>query len=330
MKILTIPDPLEMDLGPYGPACEGFVDSLKEFFSFAKFRKSNAEKLKGSKDYRFLAKVLESDLHKTYDNANWIKDNLPEEAYKVVVRALNLANVAEIQLSTIQEILKVGRGQLRVVKDIYKSEEPFIELRNKLAQDILESESADYAEEVWLRYRSGLSTTSAQRYYVRHKHRVPALAERVEKGHEWPIPSTHKGERGFYYNLDFRTTGIFPGVTVSNARTYAQGVRDLLALALEFRDIGYQSQLIDSSEFYAMFEDPEEDDDEDTREEKERRKRQLGWMSFEDEVTNRIFYSDEYIVEVSDLAFDVAALIGRIAVGVYLAMFDSVPSRKGY
>lgn len=311
MKSLAIPEQNDIDLGEgYSPACEGFIESIKDFF-VRNFSKDVVARMKAGKNYKALINRLEEDLRKTYDNPKWVEDNLAGTASMVKTKSLQLANVNGRQITTLQELLMVAKNQFQIIQEISEKERPFNELRNRLARLIVGSEDPHMADGIWLGAEKQLHKTSAQRYYDANRNAsmnhpiVPALAQDARFGLEWPVSHRTKGEYGYNWQYTVRTNGEFAGPAVNTASLFASTIREMLAVAVGLNQLCYDNFLIGSHAFYEAMGGEEGIKD----------------MWYADQIATHIFTSNR-IREVADLAWALSELIGKITVGLYVVMFD--------
>lgn len=300
MKQLIIPEQYEIDIGSYGPACEGFVDLIKGFFKKKDPIAERLEILKKDKWQSFggIKKTLEQDLKSTYDNQGWVEKNLPDAKGMITIKALSHANVHQKQITSPEEVVKVALSMLSVVKEIAHAEKPFTELRRKIISQIENVTDPTVVDQVWLDNEKQLKTTAAERHYQRNKKALPALGGSNKPGEEWPVGSVRKGEFGFTEFNRYVTSGEFEAPSISNAKDFAIAVRKLVEICCELDTI-YKESYIEYWECLAVEYDA---------------------LKYGDEVYTQIASGQSG--EVYHLASTVAYDIGRIIVGFYIAMFD--------
>lgn len=303
MKILTIPDENKIDFGTYGPACEGFIDSIKSMFKKKGPLENSVKDLKDGKGYSFIIRQLETVLKDTYDNQEWINNNLPPEAGNIHVKTLEYANVDGVAVRTPKEILKAAQGMLALAKSIFKDELPFIELRQKLIKDINLKANPKYADQIWLAHASELTPYASDRFSKKYKKHTPSLANSPAKTGEWPHSDKKAWCKGFSNTFpSFETDGNFNAPTQKNAKEFSDTIRALVQLLLESNKLEGESSID-----YWEFLDVEYDD-----------------LKYGDMIFGRITSTDS-VYEVSDIFSGMDYVFTALIAGLYIAMFDKHP-----
>ena len=300
MKQLVIPEQYERELGSYSAACEGFVDLVKGFFKKKDPIQERLDNLKNDKWQSFsnIEKTLEQDLKSTYDNPEWVGKNLSNAKGFITVKALSYANVNQKQITSPGEVVRVAESMLSVIKEIARTEKPFIELRQKLYKQIEKMTDPAKVDQVWLDNEKQLKTTGAERFYQKHKKAFPALAAGDKPEAEWPVGSKHKGKFGFTEFNNYTTSGEFEAPSTSNAKSFADAVRKIVEICDELNTI-YNETYIEYWEGITV----EYDD-----------------LKYADEIFTQLASGQSG--EVYHLATNTAYDLSHIIVGLYIAMFD--------
>lgn len=301
MKQLTIAEPHEIDIGPYGPACEGFIDALKSFFTKKDPIKNRVEIIKNDKymTFRVLETTLEKDLKLTYDNPAWVRKTLEGNSGFSNIAALVHANSEGKLLKTPEELVKIAKSMLEVVKEVARREQPFIEFRSKLIKQIQKERNPAIVDRVWLENEKKLSITAVDRQRQYDKKSHPAFGSDRQK-HPWPVdfkPTT----RECFNHAWIKTSGEFVVPTPQNAKNFADAIRSIFDILLELTKIG--------GDTYVSYWDILEVE--------------YDALSDGDAVFSYLC-SGQDGWEVSDLAFDTKWTLCHIVCGLYIAMFDKV------
>lgn len=299
MKILTIPEQHDIDIGVYSPACEGFIDTLKNFFDKDKDRKERVRILNEDsyKVFRLLEQTLEKDLKSTYDNSSWIKKNLSNTTSYVAIKTLTYAHVNGKAIKKPEELVKAAESMLVVVKEIAQSEKTFIEARRNLIKKIQTEKDGTKLDQVWLYNQKQLSVTAVDRCRQRGKS-YPALGFDPKK-ETWPVDLKDTSKSSFNTSPDKSSDGYFEAPSVQNAHNFSRAIRTLLEITAQLIKI--------SRETYVPYWDILEVSYDD--------------MKYGDEIFSYIC-SAQNNWEVSDLADGVRWMIGHIIAGLYITMFD--------
>lgn len=294
MKQLVIPEQHDIDIGPYGPACEGFIDTVKDLI-FKNPIKDRVTNLKSDKfGYSKICDELDKDLQSTYDNPGWIKKNLPESSGVADISALKIANANQKQITTPAELVKVANGMLSVIKEIAQREKPFIDYRRKLYKEIEKIKDAATVDAIWLKNEKQLKQTGAERAYQKYKKPIPALGGPVNG---WPFRSDGKNSHGFS-ELFYKTEGTFELPSAANAKNYANAIRALADIAEELDAIGMETRIPYWDGLAVEYDD----------------------LKYGDEIYSKITTGQSGDIE--HLAFGASYTISRVIIGLYIAMFD--------
>ncbi len=302
MKQLIIPEQHDIDIGPYGPACEGFIDLVKGIF--LKSKDERKERLDKAKNARFpnasiIDKELEKDLKATYDNHEWVEKNLTGNSGTTKIKALTIAMSEGKNVTNPTEILKLAQAMANFVKEIARSEKPFIDLRCKLINEIKDEKDAAKVDAVWLKHAKVLSVTAADRCRSKKKV-IPAIGFNT-KGRSWPIDLSNPKDRGF--NTHIRSSdegdGAFEVPTVKTAAEFAKTIRGIIDICMELDVIGRTHYVPYWDCLAAEYDD----------------------LEYGDEIFSYLC-SSQGDYEVSDLADGLGYDLGHIACGLYIVMFD--------
>lgn len=316
MKQLVIPEQHDINLGTYGPACEGFVDLIKSlFFKSKDNRKEKIEKIKNHRWPRFtmIKKELESDLKSTYDNPQWVEKNLVGNSGIVKIPALMFANVDGKLITKPEELAKIAQGMFSVIKEIVQQEKPYIELRHKLVDKIEKETDPAKVDQIWLDHEKQLSTTAADR--VRNKKKAyPAFGFDTKK-RSWPVDLSVASGRGAYEFSAYpgkqgETDGSFEVPTTHSAKHYAEAIRTILDICCELADIEQNTYIAYWDCLAVEYDDLKYGDD------------IFGYLC-----------SSQGGWEVSDLASGAEGILSYIVCGLYIAMFDKhmpTPATEGF
>lgn len=302
MKILNIPEQHDIDIGSYGLACEGFIDTIKSLFVKKDQTKERINVLK--KDswevFKTLENELESDLGRTYDSTEWVQKNLTSNPGFLSIKALETANFNGHELTKPEEIVKIAREMLNVLNDIANREKPFIEFRRKLTDKVDKMKDPKQVDKIWEENKKQLSTTAVDRQRQKYKKGFPAFGHStIVGGSSWPV--TYKDPKVNWFDGDpqIKTSGKIEAPTADNAKQFADAIRELMKICTESEKIW--------EETYISYWDS------------------IG-VAYDDlEYGNEIFtylYSSQGDREVADLAYLVKYDIGHIIAGLYIAMFD--------
>jgi hypothetical protein len=316
MKSLIIPEQPDIDLGHYGPACENFIDTIKNLFIKKKDSKEERlKKLKGSSDpYMSIAdKELERDLKLTYENSQWVETHLASNSGLVHVTALGVACVDGKQLTTPEEILKVAKEMFRVLNDIYNREKPFIQMRQKLIKQIQDETDPVKVEAVWTKYSKELLVTAADRYRQKVKKPTAAFGLNPESKWmtTWPVDFNNPKNSSFGTYFPKRGDGRFVAPTPQNAKSFLNTIRELMDMAVQADWIGQQANIPYWDCLEVEYDDLENGDD---------------IFSY--------LCSSQGEHEVTDLAYGIEGVFGMVICGLYIAMFDkhmvTKPANEGW
>lgn len=302
MKILSISNEKGVDLGEYGPACEGFIDSFKALFGKKKKGPfdENLKAVKGTQGYGVLVHKLEDDLRLTYDNSTWVNKEFAGASGLIQVKALAGANVDGKPITAPSEIMKVAQSMFVVVKDTFHRELPFIQKRKKLVEQIAQKKDPAYADQVWLDNQEWLKPTAADRFKQKYKGHLPALSNSPKEDGEWPISDKQKWNHVFSNAYpDHKTDGMFEAPSVKNAKAFADTIRGLVKMLIELNKMAAESRLP-----HWEFLEVEWDD-----------------LKYGPEIFDRIASADGWY-EVSDLINGLADICYTLSLGLYIAMFD--------
>lgn len=296
MKFLTVQDEGHVDLGQYGPACEGFVDAMKSLFSKKNKQEERAQAL--SKDrYRaptILMKELDKDLKVTYLNQAWVEKNLPEQSDSIKVPGLEFANVGGETLSSPPDILDIAKKMFDVVKAVSQAEQPYIQLRKRLIDKAVKIKSNEELDQLWLDNQEQLKYTAVDRAKQRYKNSMPALG--YDKTNPFPV-----SKEDYWTWAGTRTAGTFTTPTKATAAKYAEALDGLMDIFRECEDI-FQRDYIP---YWDILDDAIEYDD----------------LKYGEEIFSHLFSSqDEH--NSFDLARNVADEIGVFVCSLYIAYFD--------
>lgn len=316
MKSLIIPEEHDISLGEYGPACEGFIDTIKNlFFKKKDARQQRLKELKGAKDPYLNAadKELERDLKLTYDNPEWVAKHLAGNAGVIHITALGAACVDGKQLTTPEDVLRVAKGMFKVLNDIYQREKPFIELRCKLIKQIQNETDENKVHAVWKKHEQQLIVTAADRYRQKEKKPTPAFGTSPENKWmtTWPVDYINPKRQEFASYLSGRGDGQFVAPTPQNAKSFLTTIREMMDMAIQADWIGQQAYVPYWDILDVSYDDLKDADD--------------------------IFdylCSSQGGHEVTDLAYGIENIFGIIISGLYIAMLDkhmvTKPATEGW
>jgi hypothetical protein len=301
MKILQLQDNHEVDLGEYGPACEGFVDMVKSLFvkKDAKEAKAEAAHKSAWRTYGMVSKDLEGDLRNTYDNPGWVEKNLDDKAERLHIPALAYANVDGKMITNPREMVKVARGMLNFVKTVAQREKPHTELRIKLCDEAEHIFDNDELDELWEKNASQLKQSPVDRVHQWQKSPVPALGYGGK--YPWPIDFNNPKLKEFSHYARTHTTGELEAPIKASAKEFAESIRELLTIAQEAEKIWKDNHI---PYWDGLQEEISYDD-----------------LEYGDEIFNQMFSSQRQC-EVSDLASCITDVVGPIICGLYIAMFN--------
>lgn len=312
MKILSLEES-EIDLGEYGPACEGFIDAVKSIFLKSDPQKRINEINKARyPNSGYIAKDLAKDLKLTYENPTWVEKNLSKEKGMIQVKLLGMANVNQKQITKPEEILKVAKEMFAVVNQIYEREKPFIQLRCKLIEKFKDEKDIDKIDAMWQQYKSQLMVTAVDRYRQTNKKPISALAlapgKRVSG---WPVNLTDLKDQGFVNYPEHKTDGTFEAPNQSNAHEFAKVITELTDMAIQLDWLAQQA----SVPYWEIME--------------------FDYNAYADaDDVYSYLCSSQGNYEISDLAWDVEFTLGQIVCGLYIAMFDkhlvAKPANEGW
>lgn len=300
MKIISIPEQHDIDIGPYGPACEGFIDTLKYYLSEDPSKKRLKELAKRSNYSKFvLKKELERDLSLTYENPTWVSKRLEGNSGFAQSKALEHANVSGKAITDPAEIVRIAKLQLEVIKDIARHEKPFIAFRQKLTEQLDKITDPAKADKIWEENEYRLRETPVDRFRKRHKKHFTALGQADDGKNAWPVNYKDPKESQFNSFCSITTDGKLEAPTPQNAAKYAQAIRDLLQIILEVDKI--------TDECYVSYWDgiPVEYDE----------------LEYGDEIFSYI-YSSQDNWEVYDLSSGLSYELDHMLAAIYIIMFD--------
>ena len=207
------------------------------------------------------------------------------------------------------DLLKLAQAMSNFVKEIARTEKPFIDLRRKLINDIKDEKDTAKVDAVWLKHAKELSVTAAARCRSKGKV-IPAIGYNT-KGRSWPIDLSNPKDRGFntYIRSSDEGDGTFEVPTIKTAIEFAKVIRGILDICLEMDNISH-SHYVPYWDCLAV----EYDD-----------------LEYGDEIFSYLC-SSQGDYEVSDLAGGLSYNLGHIACGLYIVMFDKhmpVPANEG-
>lgn len=314
MKSLIIPEQQDLDIGYYGPACEGFVDAFKALFGQKKKGPfdENLAAVKGTRGASVLIHKLENDLRLTYDNPEWVKNTLGDGHGLIQVKALAGANVDGKAITAPGDLLKVAKSMFVVVEDTYRRELPFVQKRKKLVEDIAQKKDPAYADQVWLDNKDWLMQSASDRFQQKYKGHLPALSNSPKEDGEWPISDKQKWNHIFSNAYpDHKTDGMFEAPSAKNAKEFASTIRGLVKMLVDLNKMADESRLP-----HWEFLEVEWDD-----------------LKHGPEIFDRIASADGWY-EVSDLINGLADTCYTLSLGLYIAMFDkhmvAKPASEGW
>lgn len=299
MKILSLEVADALSSAQYGPACEGFVDSIKSFFTKDPV-KLRVQMIKDEKykSYTLLDKGLEKDLHNTYYNPGWTDKVLASNSGVTKQPLLAEANLNGVALSKPLEILAAAKAMLVIVKEIAAREKPFIEFRKNLIKRVQEITDAKQLDNIWEANSKQLSETAVDRYLKKYKKSFPALGISPQK-QDWPVNYKNAKASEFTVYASFETDGTIELPTPATARDYADALLGLFDIAMQLTEI--------ANETYIPYWDILEVEYDE--------------LEFGDEIFSYLC-SDQSTKEVSDLAEGMEYTLSPIICGLYIAMFD--------
>lgn len=305
MKVLTIPEESDFNLGHYDVACEGFVDVLKSMFSGERSRKKMVAKIKNTKwplALRDLDENLKWTLSATYQNPHWIKENLPEKSTTIQVPSLVYANASGKELTHPSEILKIAQSMVVVFKNIIRVEKPFIELRVKLMNQMNKASGnrEEAADKLWLENKNVLMTTSATRYLKQDKKDHPALGRNSRTDGEWPVPFKGSDDGGFSATGPrFKTSGSIEAPSQDNAQEYAVAIRSIVDMIREVLILSQECYIDDLEGFDINYNE----------------------LKYGDDIFTHVCCTDSRD-DVQHLGYYIHHVFSIIACGLYVTMFD--------
>jgi hypothetical protein len=301
MKILNIPEENEQDLGAYGPACEGFIDTIKGMF-FKDPRKERALALSKEKHPRAkaLEKDLERDLGLTYDNPKWIAKHLANNSGTIKIKALEHANVEGKVITNPAEIVKVARGMLDFLRQVVSREIPFVERRLKLIKEIENEKDPAKVDAFWVKHEKELKVTPVERMRTYVKKPVHALGHQGDDKEAWPF--NFKDPRRNYFDSfgSVSTDGSIETPTPTNAKVFATAIRELFEISKAMQDM--------EEEIYVPYWD-------------DGLAAEYDLLEHGDDLYDNLF-SSQTGWEVMDLVGGARYELGAIICGIYIAMFD--------
>lgn len=302
MKILQLQDEHARDFGEYGPACEGFVDTIKKLFAKKSKQQARAELL--HKDSwnaaQKLSRDLEGDLRSTYDNPDWVKKNLGEAQETIHVAGLTQANVFGKALTNPQAIAKVAGEMLATVKTIAHTEKPHTELRKRLCKQAEGIKNNGELDKFWEAHAKELNESPVDRARKAFKRPAPAFGC-DDRSCTFPINFADPKDFSFTTYGRVKTTGELEAPNQHNAKAFADALRALMAVALEADKI--------RDENYIPYWDSVADEIEYDN------------LKHGDDIFRSLFSSQDDN-NVSDLASFIEYELAPIMSGLYIAMFD--------
>lgn len=311
MKQLTIPEQHDIDIGQYGPACEGFIDTIKKLFiKNSDPTKDRVEFIKRSKSMHVghVESYLEKDLSSTYDNPAWVSKQLENNSGFITIPALSIANNGHKALTTPQDIIKVARAMFDVVKGIAQVEKPFFEHRKHLVSQIKNVTDAAKVDAFWLEHAKELSGTPVERFLKKNKKHFPSFGCADDGKYAWPVNYSNPKETSFTLYGHIKTDGKFEAPTPQNAKIFANTIRELLDIAVKLYEISSTSYVPYWDILSAEYDD----------------------LKYGDEIYDYLC-SSQSNWEISDLAISASNTVGIIICGLYIAMFDKhmpVPAKS--
>ena len=312
MKQLVIPEQHDIDLGSYGPACEGFIDAIKGLFVKKDPSKERIEVLKKSSYDVFdaLEKELENDLHRTYDNSAWVEKNLANNSGFITIQALATANFNGKELTKPEELVKIAREMMSVLKEIAAREKPFIEFRRKLTAQVDKMTDPKQVDKVWEENAKQLSISAVDRQRQKYKKGFPAFGHStMSGGSSWPVSYKNAKADWFGGDAQVKTDGKIEAPTATNAKHFADAIRALMEVCTDTEKVWKETYIPYWDSIGVEYDDLKHGDD---------------IFSY--------LYSSQGDQEVADLATDIKYDIGHIIAGLYIAMFDKhmpVPANEG-
>lgn len=303
MKTLIIPEQTDLDIGGYGPACEGFIDTIKGIF-VKNPQKERAQALGKEKYVKigFISKELENDLRLTYDNPKWIEKNLQGEGGVIKIKALEHANANGKALTNPGDIVKVAQGMLAFLRTVVQREKPYAERRLKLIKEIEKETDPAKVDAFWEAHEKELKVTAVDRMRTYVKKPVPGFGHAGEEKDAWPF--NFKDTRRDYFDThgSFVTDGSIEAPTPANAQAYAKAIRELMDIVVELRELEKQVYI----PYWDSGLSVEYDD-----------------LTHGDDLYSYLFSSQSsWDEEAQGLVAGAEYEIGVIICGLYIAMFD--------
>lgn len=316
MKILQIEEEDHLNLGELNAACESWVQRFKSIFSNPKPGEERLKAVKESSSFFTLVRELDKDLKVTYDDPAWLKKNLPDETRLVKMPAMTIANVNGKQITKVEELLEYVAQMHQTVKAIAQHEKPFVTLRQQLVQEIRKKNTSEAADEAWLEHQKELGVTSAERMFSRYRSGVAAIG--CGDG-PWPVKSPGDAKtKGFnvYSSNCAKTDGTFEAPSRDNAEAFVRALRWLLELIQTHAEI-FKTVYVPYYDIFDRVEadagDPDNDNaDSNVKYSEMKYPKQVSYF-----ITRKL-----PMREVSDLSNDVSSVFQKLAIGLYIAMFD--------
>lgn len=303
MKILQLIEERQIDIGDYGPACEGFIDKLKAFI-FTGTGEEKANRLNSSNGHRIreVGKDLDRDLRRTYGNPEWRK-KLPTEERRVNAKLLGSANVDGKAITAPKELATAAERMMAVARKIYQQEKPHFELRQSLVAKIRRLDGKpEEIDKLWLQYKEQLKVKPAERYVRAGGKPQPALGfDTKNPKAQWPVRGS--GEEGYNVYTSVTTPGEFITVTQANADEFVDAITELAKLIEECNKLSAESHIADGDDM------PVDMDE----------------LKYGESIFTEICSSQSY-VELSDMLWRLESEFCRLVGGLYILMFGKQSS----